>query len=207
MKGSRFSEEQIIGVLREHEAGARTEEVCRRHGISSATFYKWKSKYGDLEVSEARRLKALEDENRRLKKLLAGLTYTQIADALGIHVHTLLRKRGQHEAFAEALRRGRAKGISAVANKLWDLALAGNVIACIFFLKCRGGWREFQEVDESLADTAKQSETREAQFRLVRAMTMEERQTIREINQRANQRLAESGWRVPSVSSLTPRFS
>src|SRR5712692_8394065 len=54
MKGSRFSEEQIIGVLREHEAGARTEEVCRRHGISSATFYKWKSKYGGLEVSAAR---------------------------------------------------------------------------------------------------------------------------------------------------------
>jgi len=58
MKGTRFSEEQIIGVLREHEAGARTEEVCRRHGISSATFYKWKSKYGGLEVSDAKRLKA-----------------------------------------------------------------------------------------------------------------------------------------------------
>ncbi len=71
MRGSRFSEEQIIGVPREHEAGARTEEVCRRHGISNATFYKWKAKYGGLEVSEARRLKALEDENRRLKKLLA----------------------------------------------------------------------------------------------------------------------------------------
>ncbi|MGO9561934.1 MAG: transposase, partial [Candidatus Korobacteraceae bacterium] len=71
MKGSRFSEEQIIGVLREHEAGAKTEEVCRRHGISGATFYKWKSKYGGLDVSEARRLKSLEDENRRLKKLLA----------------------------------------------------------------------------------------------------------------------------------------
>jgi len=71
MKGSRFSEEQIIGVLRAHEAGAKTEEVCRRHGISSATFYKWKAKYGGLEVSEARRLKSLEDENRRLKKLLA----------------------------------------------------------------------------------------------------------------------------------------
>jgi putative transposase len=71
MKGSRFSEEQIIGVPREHEAGAKTEEVCRRHGISSATFYKWKAKYGGLEVSEARRLKALEDENRRLKRLLA----------------------------------------------------------------------------------------------------------------------------------------
>src|ERR1700730_6153988 len=71
MKGSRFSEEQIIGVLREHEAGAKTEEVCRRHGISSATFYKSKAKYGGLDVSEARRLKSLEDENRRLKKLLA----------------------------------------------------------------------------------------------------------------------------------------
>ena len=71
MKGTRFSEEQIIGVLREHEAGAKTEEVCRRHGISSATFYKWKSKYGGLEVSDAKRLRALEDENRKLKKLLA----------------------------------------------------------------------------------------------------------------------------------------
>ncbi len=71
MKRSRFSEEQIIGILKEQEAGAATAEVCRRHGISSATFYKWKAKYGGLDVSEARRLKALEDENTRLKKLLA----------------------------------------------------------------------------------------------------------------------------------------
>jgi putative transposase len=71
MKGSRFSEEQIIGILRERDAGGKTEEVCRRHGISNATFYKWKSKYGGLDASEARRLKALEDENKRLKRLLA----------------------------------------------------------------------------------------------------------------------------------------
>ena len=71
MKRSRFSEEQIIAVLKEHEAGMPTAEVCRRHGISSATFYKWKSKFGGLEVSDARRLKELESENAKLKRLLA----------------------------------------------------------------------------------------------------------------------------------------
>jgi putative transposase len=72
MKQSRFTEERIIAVLREQEAGSKTGDVCRKHGISSATFYKWKAKYGRLDVSEARRLKVLTDENAKLKKLLAG---------------------------------------------------------------------------------------------------------------------------------------
>lgn len=71
MKGKRFSEEQIIGVLREQEAGGKTADVCRKHGITNTTFYRWKSKYGGLDVSEAKRLRALEDENAKLKKLLA----------------------------------------------------------------------------------------------------------------------------------------
>jgi putative transposase len=71
VKRSRFSEEQIIGILREQEAGTATADVCRKHGISEATFYKWKAKFGGLEVSDAKRLKALEDENGKLKKLLA----------------------------------------------------------------------------------------------------------------------------------------
>ena len=71
MKRRRFTEEQIIGVLREHELGTKTADLCRKHGISEATFYNWKSKFGGLDVSEARRLKQLEGENARLKKLLA----------------------------------------------------------------------------------------------------------------------------------------
>ena len=71
MKRSRFTEEQIIGILKEHQAGLSAADLCRKHGISDATFYKWRSKYGGMEVSDAKKLKALEAENAKLKKLLA----------------------------------------------------------------------------------------------------------------------------------------
>ena len=85
MKRSKFSEEQVIAILREQEAGAKTADVCRRHGISSATFYAWKAKYGGMEPSDAKRLKALEAENAKLKRLYADamLDNAGLRDLLG----------------------------------------------------------------------------------------------------------------------------
>ena len=85
MKQSRFTEEQIIGILREQEAGVPVADLCRKHGLSSPTFYKWKAKYGGMDVSEARRLKALEDENAKLKRMLADSMLDNVAlkDLLG----------------------------------------------------------------------------------------------------------------------------
>ena len=85
MKRSRFTEEQIIAMLREQDIGAKTADVCRKHGVSGATFYKWKAKYGGLEASEAKRLRALEDENGRLKRMLADtmLDNAALKDLLG----------------------------------------------------------------------------------------------------------------------------
>lgn len=76
---SRFSDEQIIGILKEHEAGVTVKELCRKYGMSDATYYKWKAKYSGLEINEARRLRSLEDENRRLKKLVADLSLDKMA--------------------------------------------------------------------------------------------------------------------------------
>jgi len=85
VKNSRFSEEQIIGTLKQSEAGAKTSELCRQHGISTATFYSWRSKYGGLEVSEAKRLKQLEEENAKLKRIVAdqALDITMLKDLVG----------------------------------------------------------------------------------------------------------------------------
>ena len=85
MRKSRFTEEQIIGILGEQEQGMATAEVCRKHGVSQGTFYKWKSKYGGMDVSDARKLKTLETENTRLKKLLADamLDNVVLKDLLG----------------------------------------------------------------------------------------------------------------------------
>lgn len=85
MKRSRFTEEQIIAILKEQEAGVAVADLCRKHGVSSATFYKWKAKFGGLDVSEARRLKALEDENTKLKRMLADAMLDNVAlkDLLG----------------------------------------------------------------------------------------------------------------------------
>jgi len=85
MRRSRFSEEQIIGILKEHQAGLGAAEICRRYGISDATFYKWRSKYGGMEVSDAKRLRGLEEENAKLKRLLADamLDVSTLKDMLG----------------------------------------------------------------------------------------------------------------------------
>lgn len=85
MRKSRFTEEQIIGILHELDSGAKMAEVCRRHGVADATVHRWRRKYGGLQVSEARRLKALEDENRQLKRIVAdqALNLQVVKDLLG----------------------------------------------------------------------------------------------------------------------------
>jgi len=85
MKRNRFSEEQIIGILKEHEAGISVSDLCRKHGVSDASIYKWKAKFGGMEVSEAKKLRGLEEENNKLKRLLADAMLDNVAlkDLLG----------------------------------------------------------------------------------------------------------------------------
>jgi putative transposase len=85
MKGKRYTEEQIISILKEHEAGVPAAELCRRHGVSEQSIYRWKTKFGGMEVSDAKRLKELEDENRRLKRMVADLSLDKqmLEDVIG----------------------------------------------------------------------------------------------------------------------------
>ena len=116
MKRIRFTEEQIIAVLREHDAGAKTADLARKHGISEATLYNWKAKYGDMEVSDAKRLRSLEDQNRKLKKLLAESMLDQAA------LKELLTKNGRA--------RRQARGCRLSAQCLADERAAGLHFHC-----------------------------------------------------------------------------
>lgn len=112
MKRSRFTEEQIIAVLREQEAGVATAEVCRKHGISSATFYAWKAKFGGMDVSEAKRLKSLEEENAKLKRLLADAMLDNVALRICLEKNGNARRQmGSRRSSGDHLRDERAAGV------------------------------------------------------------------------------------------------
>ena len=126
MRKSRFSEEQIIGILKEHQAGLGVAELCRRHGISDATFYKWRSRYGGMEISDARRLKSLEDENAKLKRLLADamLDVSTLREMLG---KKRLTPRARRDAVTWAIAekgysQRRACGLVGIAPKTYRYA-------------------------------------------------------------------------------------
>src|SRR6185312_17558958 len=125
MKRSRFTEEQIIAVLREQEAGLSTAEVCRKHGISTATFYGWKAKFGGMEVSEAKRLKQLEDENAKLKRLLADamLDNAALKDLMAKNSDARRQARGCRQSRIR-LRDQRAPGVPSHQGRSQDRPLS-----------------------------------------------------------------------------------
>jgi putative transposase len=126
MERSRFSEEQIVGILKEHEAGVSIADLCRKHGVSDASIYKWKAKYGGVDVSEAKRLKGLEDENARLKKLLAYamLDNSALKDLLGKNGDARCRARCRRPS-PDCVWNGRAAGVPSPGLLPNDDALSG----------------------------------------------------------------------------------
>ncbi|WGR93095.1 IS3 family transposase [Bradyrhizobium sp. ISRA443] len=121
MKRSRFSEEQIIGILKEHEAGVSVADLCRKHGVSDASIYKWKAKFGGMDVSEAKRLKALEDENTRLKRLLADAMLDNVAlkDLFGKEMVTPAGKRKAVAHLWKAFGMSKAIGCCRMTMRYW----------------------------------------------------------------------------------------
>jgi len=126
MKRNRFSEEQIIGILKEHEAGVPVADLCRKHGVSNASIYKWKAKYGGMDVSEAKRLKLLEDENAKLKKLLADTMLDNSApkDLLGKNGSARRQAQGCRLSKGD-LRDERAAGVHSAGLLLHGDAVSG----------------------------------------------------------------------------------
>ena len=144
MRRGRFTEDQIIGVLREDEAGVKTAELCRKHGISDATFYNWKAKYGGMTVSEAARLRTLEDENRRLKKLLRregkGMNLKKVYRLYREERLTVRKRGGRKRALGTRV----PMAIPQEPNQRWSVDFVSDSLACGRRFRMHGRHRRLQ---------------------------------------------------------------
>ena len=179
MKRSRFTEEQIIGILREQEAGMKTADVCRKHGISEATFYKYKAKFGGMDVSDARKLKALEDKNAKLKKLLAEAMLTccgQIPPKL-IRVRPMKGRTHETSAIYRRADYRRVLREHEAGAKTADLARKHGVSEATLY-----NWKaKFGGMDVSEAKRLKQLEAENAKLKKLLAEQMLDAAALREL--------------------------